>query len=776
MGDTLETRLRHRIVKNNHLDFLYELHQKGIDISEEHLVLLRENNYIKNPDKETFKHKNKKLRSPAYDDSVKSDGGRRSDVMIDIVEGDPGEQIVSRQEFDKATSGPEFIFQGDKEITRDDWAPESVIVHKKEFVEFIDSINSGFRFITKYKPFILYVQQSRRWISDGGGMNNYSSRYDMQQYAIQEYGRCRENTLYFLDKYLELKEGDMSSGSRKYIAKPVHEVMCFLIDCGYSIMMGKPRQIAATTTIGGCALQKMLFNMNYFVKFITQDKETGVEIFDDKFKYPFSELPKWMKPSVANERDNLFVLDRKEKKGTKEGVGSRFQIVAPSVSAINGGSPQCVMVDEAGYIGILGRMIGEARPTMFWQDPVTKILQVKRQILIWGTGGHVDQGGKAYEEEFSNAMKAWKERHFKHIIIPIFFDWTTRPGITREHYETEKKVFTVEGPDKEKKAIQFRQHYPSNIEDMFLTSAKTLVSIDWVNDNIDRILNTPHKERAKYGFFEPVYDYNVPMDENSDTPYKIIDATFTQTEGPQESRTSTIMFSEPKSKWKDRYFQGTDPIASDNGYSNMGSSVFDDYFKTTACIVDYRSPNHKETFLQVVLMGLYYDTEKKQCIPELLESNIGTAYADYKEAKGFRQSLVYQAQLPEFLRGGSQLIGIDNRGRGSGTGNRSRMIINKMYEFYSAYGERLYIMRPFEQLKTFVCTITDKGSVTWGTKDKRSYHDDLLFADTYSYICPQCFNRVPKKISGEHRDYKMRYEVRRNADGMLTRVPVRVAG
>ena len=104
-------------------------------------------------------------------------------------------------------------------------------------------------------------------------------------------------------------------------------------------------------------------------------------------------------------------------------------------------------------------------------------------LLVWGTGGEMDKGGKAYETEFYDALKHWEEGNFENGMIPLFFDWTTRPGITKEFYEREKIVYTVEGPDKEAKMVQFRQTYPSILEDMFLTSQKLLVGIDWINSN-----------------------------------------------------------------------------------------------------------------------------------------------------------------------------------------------------------------------------------------------------------------------------------------------------
>ena len=766
MSDAKE---KNEIVRSNRLDFLFDLYQREISLSPEDVELLKKHNYI---EEKKIPGPKKSFTPLILDPRVKSKRAIEADKFIDIVGDDKDAkkiQIVSEETFGKLTETTNYKFEGSLDIIAEDWLPVSKIEHEKDFVAWIDSINSGFQKMVPYGKFSLYLQQASTWYAENGSMSDKYTVEDQKAYAFQEMRRCKENTLYFLNKYLILKEGDMSSGARVYDAKPVHEVICYLFDCGYSFMMGKPRQIAATSTLGGCALKKIVFNKNLFLKFITQDKETGIEIFEDKIKFPFGELPEWMKPEVSNDRDNLFRLSRKTKKGTKKGINSKLQVVAPSVSAVNGGSPQVVMIDEAGYIGILGKMMKEARPTMFMQNPETKKLEMKRQIVVWGTGGEMDKGGKAYEEEFSQALKNWNERIFSSGIIPIFFDWTTRPGITKEFYDTEKSVYTTDGPDRDEKLVQFRQTYPSIVEDMFLTSAKTLVSIDYINRNIERIRDIPHIAKPQKGFFEPIFDESRPAGENDDVPFAVTGAIFIPTED-DDPRVSCTIFMHPYKNWINRYYAGTDPIATDNGYSNMASAIFDAYYNTISAIVNYRDSNHKFTFLQTMLLGIYYGTSNNDDgrVKELIESNIGTAYMDYVETKGYYNSLVYRTELPPYMQGGSSVLGIDNRGA------RTRFIINKIFEFIQSYGDRVCIDTFFIQLRTFICTITENGTETWGTADKRKYHDDVLFAVVFSYICSLSYAHLtPREIKSEADRFALKYELYRDASGNLSRREVR---
>lgn len=740
-------RLQNKISEEGHLKFLHELFQKGMTLSWQQIADLEEAGLIPKSGKEKVDKEDKK---PF--DSLRL-------------------QHIS-PEVQKQRVGDGYYVHCGREIETKEWFPDSVMEHSKEFVSFITSmIEDGFQKKTHYKPLELYVQQAHNWLSDVTDISDFDSETEKWDYFEREFQRCSENSLYYLDKYLYIKEPDMlDADNMKYTAKPVHEVMAFLFDCGYSIMMGKPRQVAATTTYLGLALKKLIFRKNTFIKFVTMDVDKAEQIMEDKLKYPTSQMPDYLTPAVSGDSKEGLQFGRKipGKKGKRGGANSRFDIAAPTVSAVNSGAPQIVMVDEAGYIKVVGKMIRESRPTMFKQDLATGKLKMVRQLIVWSTGG-TEEGKnkiktKAFEEEYYACLDKWKKGEYNYGIIPIFFDWTTRPGITKEFYESERKNYTVDGPNKDQVMNQFRLTYPSRVEDMFLSESKLLVPINYIHQQEDRINAIPAIEKPQPGYFEPIYDYGNPSQENDDVPYKIIGSHWVPTE-PGDPRTSTLMFMHPEKEWRGRYFAGTDPISSDNGYSNMSTAVFDKKLKTLSAIVNYRDENHKYTFLQCLLCRLYYG-QHSEC-PELIESNIGTAYIDYIDYKGFYNELIYKTQLPDLLQGGQAMIGIDNRGI------RNRNIINKLYEFILAYGDRIYFLPFFAQLRTFTCSVTDAGSETWGTVDKRRYHDDILFSVVYAYICSLCYDGDPKNHSVESEKYYTTHEITMDRNGNLTRVPIK---
>ena len=755
------------------MEFLWELYQENPSyLTDKDIADLKKYKYIKE-EKEDLPKPEKEY--PKYHTSkTKTDAGKAADEFIDIIQDNEGaevkEEVISEKTYDDVSNDKRYKWKGGVEIRKSDWMPKSVIYHTDEFVAWIDSILSGFQKMIPYKPFQMYCQQAENWLQDKGDIHDFETTDQRREFAWNEIDRFAENSLYFLDKYVNVKEPDLGEdGSWKYESKPVHKVLAFMLDCGYSMEIGKPRQIAATTTMGALAVCKLLTKRNYFIKMVAQNDDKVQEIFEDKVKFVASDLPEWLEHKQGNDSGTKLSFVLKERKGKRGGANSRMEVVPPATDAINGGAPPLVLIDEAGYIGILGKMIAQGRPVMFRQDPKTGKIKQSRQVVIWGTGGEMDKKGKAYEEEFSQTLKAWKKRQFEKGIIPLFFDWTTRPGMTQEHFDREKRIATVEGPEADQRMIEFRQTYPEIVEDMFMTSLKTLVPISYINERLRVIHKLDDDQRSEYGYFTPIFDYDKPSKEHDDLPYEVIGAEFIPTRKGDPLATCEI-FMRPKPNWKDRYYQGTDPIASDNGYSNMASCIWDAHYNTMSAMVNFRDQNPKYVFQQVMLLGLYYDVahHKKAGVPELVESNIGMAYTQFKEYKGFGRSLVLRSELNEIFQGGQTLYGIDNRG------NRSRFIINKMHELIEMYGDRIFIETFWDQLGKFICTVTDKGTETWGTQDVRKYFDDVLFGGTFSYICASSFEfKPPKNLERTEENVKYKYKLARDANGNLYRKQVR---
>ena len=750
---TREKKQENQHIEEQRLGFLFDLYNKGVALDPTRYQFLVDHKYIE-PDAGTYDFDrsrphtlNQKL---IKNYEVKTEAEFAADEHTDIVSIDENlsvskVKVVEQEEYE---SHDNFEYRGKREIETHEWKPDPdhILNYTKSFVKWIDSINSSFLNKIPYDKFRIYKQQATLWLAQNESFADYNTREDQYNFAFKEKQRCTDNSLYFLNKYLFLKEGNSNEGGQKYKAWECQAVVCFLFDCGYNIMIGKPRQIGFSSTIGGLCTKRLIFHKSYFVKFITESLLKGQEIFEDKVKFPFYHMPEWIKPTVNNDRDDLLALFYKPVKGDIAGVESKMQVVAPTVTAINGGSPNLVAIDEIGLIGILGKMMNEGRPALFMVTDKGE-MKMRRQLFCWGTGGNMKGAGKEFETEFKAAMEAWKERNFHYGIIPIFFDCFAKPGVTEEFYDQEKKFYYARGPAS---AIQFHQHYPTSIDDMFLVSSETIWPMESINKQIKVIKNLPALEKPKYGHFIPLYDYGNKKDERSDVPYEISGAEFIPVEDGDPAAT-TIIFRHPEEKWTNRYFQGTDPVYTETGHSLMASAIWDNVDGTVAACMNYRTQDYRYCYLQALLLGLYYDNRNCR---NLVESNVGSGYNDYIDNKGFWRTLVPNNMLSVHLRiVAGQKMGINKKG------NTGRFILNKLQELLEVYGKNIFIEEFFIQLKTYVRKTSREGHESFKVENAKYYYDDVIDAVTYAYICAQSFAHLNpvEPEANKARNVKHRY-------------------
>lgn len=750
-----------QLILEARLDFLYEVMKKGVELGRGDMLLLRKHGYVKRTrgkrvdvkrQNAIFSRANPRKRAVARDMSVKHEHEKKADGKVDIVneEDDVDDKVISTEnEYAELIkkSHPKYV---GKTVTRDDWKPEmadsGIVTYDPKFVSWIDSINQGFSYRKSYGPFNMYCQQAMQWLADNSSITDHVSVDKQLDYVRNEKMRCTENSLYFLNKYLKLKEGDIESGGRRFKAWECQAILCYLFDLGYSYIVGKPRQIGATSTIGGLFVKRIVFSKSYFVKFITENLDKGEEIFEDKIKHAFYHLPDFLKPTVNNDRDNLLRLFYKPKKGDMGGVNTKLQVTAPYTTAINGGAPNLVGIDEAGNINILSEMMNEGRPALFWINPDTGVLEMRRQLVVWGTGGEMDRGGRAFEREFRSALESWIDRDFHYGIVPLFLDCFAKPGLTQEFYDKEKLFYEKQGIDSEKSLVQFHQHYPTCVDDMFLTSSDTLMAMERITVNLDRIRRA--KDKPKYGYFEPKLDTNKPMEGSTDVPYKITGATFIPCED-EDPRTSVVIYRHPDHKWSNRYYQGTDPIFSESGHSKMSSAIWDNLDSTISAVVNCRFDDYRYNYLQSLLLGIYYDPNN---IRNLIEANVGSGFMDYIDAKGCWRTVVPNKMIHAHLQtptGGK--MGISKKA------NTAKFILHKLQELCEVYSQNIWIEEFFVQLKTYVRKVTSSGNETFKVENLKYYYDDVIDAVTYAYICGQSHTHLTPHEKDRKEQKKSRY-------------------
>lgn len=640
-------------------------------------------------------------------------------------------------------------------ILTTDWKPSHAeFDYPKPFVDWVDSINSGWQNKISFKPFDLYCEQARIWLQDDTMLTDFDNEEDQYNWLATEIQKCNDNTLYFCNKYGFIKEDKAENGMLRYQAWDAQKVLLFLFDCGYSMMIGKARQIGFTTTMCLAGMKRVNLNKSYFIKFVTHSKDKGVEIFRDKVKWTYTKIPDYIAQDVKNWTDQVMSFDKKgDKKGRDEGGASRFQVDSPQVDAINGGSPSAVFIDEIGLFDIFGEMMREGRPALFKYNPETGKMTMQQQFLAWGTGGEMDKGGSVFEAEFKMALSQWRDKNYEYGIIPLFFNAYARRGVTDEHINNERKAYlALEGTKKGEVAkVQFHQHYPITIDDMFLRKARTLVPIHYCNERLSTIYGKDVP--IEYGYFEPIMDMSQPTPDLI-TEYRITGARWINTSGREDVSTTAMIVHHPPNGeiWKNRWYQGTDPINSETGHSMMCSAIWDSLTNSVSSVVFHRDRKFKYTYLQVLLQSLYYDQQKRGGVKELVENNIGDMHVDFQEIHGFKNKFTANTQLPEYFQTyGGKWFGISNKA------NTAPRIIAKVEEMIDAYGINIDVPWIWEQLKTFVekdlKSSTSHRQTRYQAADTRYDYDDAIFAIGFAYINAQAHARYePENIKSQDKE------------------------
>lgn len=685
----------------------------------------------------------------------------------------------------------------DKPIHKSDWKLDNAKYPDKEFRQFISSHIPHFEGLVAYKRFWLYCEQARRWEAEAVDISDvpHAERYDWKK---SELDKIRQNKLYGLNRYITIKEDGKTGGRRKYRASTPQALLAFLIDLGMSFDVVKGRQAAITSTMMAIAALEAIVRNSYSGVFITHKKDgTGKKLFKDKFQSTLQHVPSWVR-SAWNE-DNwsaervVLEFAREQGKGNKGRDTSEFLLLGSDDSmVVNGQTPTQSFFDECQNIPTYQLIKGEIDPTMFQFNENTGQFEMVRQIFAWGTGSSNNTGKGAFEADFKALLEAWQSGEETYGWVPVFMDWTCRPGMNKAHYiETRNKY--LKGTSEESKGLTpkerlslFRAHYPSQPDDAFMTSHKTLVPMEFIVECQQFIKENVHDRGLKPtpGRFIPIFDENKPIPPGGLFPYAVKGAIWEEAAADDITAPVRMMF-HPQKGWVDRYFQGTDPIQNDGGHSRFSSAIWDAVgslgedgamFPTVACMLNYRSPYPQELFVQCALMGIYYANHGQQACKELVEINQGHRYVEFKTGPVFdlANSLMYRGALIPTYFGGEHRFGIDLKG---GKGSRKESLYHDITNLLRTHGKRILYMEFWSQVRHI--SVEDKGDkgVQWGTENKNVYNDDMVYAVGYAELCCRSNNAKPRRVDEAHREYRTARVISRRPNGMpyweQKKVPVR---
>jgi hypothetical protein len=518
-----------------------------------------------------------------------------------------------------------------------------------------------------------------------------------------------------------------------------------MMDLGFSLIIGKLRQIGFSTVIGGIMALRCMISKNIFIKMCAQKSDKSEEIFEDKVKYVIERCDDYMKPTIPNWSTDLVRFGYTAEKGKQATTSSKFEVCSPMEDAINGGKPKIVLLDEIGFMKNFGAIIAQGRPAMFKFK--NGKMRMTSQVIAWGTGGKTGGAGAPMEVEWKAAKEAFAQRNFRHGLIPLFLNYYAKPGHTDEHYLHEKAFYysKKKEPGKEDPKIVFHQSFPITEDDMFLESSDTVISVASINLNIERIHIAQIEGKIKpiKGYFEPLFNMEKPRGEDAYVPYDIIGARFIPAgqdlidEGSPFS--CVTIYDRPDLSYINRYYKGSDPIFTSSGHSKFASSIWDALKKKDAAEVNYKSEDYRFEYLQSFLLNLYYSRNyggRKTGIRELLEFNVGGEYYNFCRELGYGAIFTGNAMLPQTLQTTTIDIGINKRG------TNAVAIVNRLEEMLIDNSKGIDSLEFWIQLKTFVRKQTGTG-FKYEPSNKKIHYDDLIDAKVYAKINADVHAHLP---------------------------------
>lgn len=658
----------------------------------------------------------------------------------------------------------------ERDITENDWRPARPDRHEPEFRRFISSTFPRFDRIIVFERFYLYVEQALRWLAEGDGVEDYEGE-EQRNYALREFDRIRENRLYGMEKYGWIKDDEVPGGRRKYHASTPQALLVYLLDCGYSIELGKGRQAAITSTEMLYEVFTMLTRTSYTGVLVADDvKTTATAIFNQKFKSSFQyvlERHRWLcPPRAANFAATNVTFDWSQATSKVEAgmYSSNFSIAScDDTQAINGQTPSKVVFDETQNIATYTHMKLEARPTML-SSGADGSVRIRRQLVAYGTGTSNQSGKGVFENEYKATMTRWTKGKDTSTFVPLFFDWTCRPNMTEELYQQEYDFYMnaditeLAGLGREERAALFHSAYPSRVEDMWMTSHTTIIPQLMVKTHIDRIYDRCHAKglEPRPGRFIPIYDKTRPMPEGSYLPFFVSDAKWK--EAPLDALDEPCrMLIDRVPKWVRRYVKGTDTIQSPTGNSRFASMVIDKaarrqvvdgqtLFKPApACILNWKNPVVEENMLQSALMNLYYRNHGMRGCSEVFEINQGQSYEKFMEHSSLllADRLVYRMALPHRYRGGGHIRGVSLKG-GKAGGTKGHLYADVRNGLLDM-GDDIWFVDVFRQIENVIVEERD-GGFAYYPRNKNTDNDDLLDGFGFALIAMEVDGGIPAEV------------------------------
>ncbi len=251
---------------------------------------------------------------------------------------------------------------------------------------------------------------------------------------VQEYARCMEDPLYFIQNYVRIVSLD--EGLIPFKMYPFQKEMVGTFHKNRFTICKLPRQSGKSTTMISYLLHYSLFNPSVNIAILANKAATARDLLG-RLQLAYEHLPKWLQQGVMSWNKGSLELEN----------GSKILASSTSASAVRGGSYNIIFLDEFAYVpsNVAEQFFSSVYPTIS-SGKTTKVMIVS-----------TPHGMNMFYKLWTDA----EER--RNSYIPIEVHWSEVPG-RDDKWKKETIANTSE------------QQFQTEFECEFLGSIDTLIT------------------------------------------------------------------------------------------------------------------------------------------------------------------------------------------------------------------------------------------------------------------------------------------------------------
>ena len=251
---------------------------------------------------------------------------------------------------------------------------------------------------------------------------------------LQEYARCMDDPLYFIQTYVRIVSLD--EGLIPFKMYPFQKEMVGTFHKNRFTICKLPRQSGKSTTMISYLLHYALFNPSVNIAILANKAATARDLLG-RLQLAYEHLPKWLQQGVMSWNKGSLELEN----------GSKILASSTSASAVRGGSYNIIFLDEFAYVpsNVAEQFFSSVYPTIS-SGKSTKVMIVS-----------TPHGMNMFYKLWTDAEEQ------RNSYIPIEVHWSEVPG-RDEKWKKETIANTSE------------QQFQTEFECEFLGSIDTLIS------------------------------------------------------------------------------------------------------------------------------------------------------------------------------------------------------------------------------------------------------------------------------------------------------------